>query len=103
MAASDQHYRSQKTLDIVFGVSCVVMLLTIAWMFAQDYFKDFKSEQRVFRDVETAVAQRDLADQLAAMMHSDAALAVQTAEQKKKAEDNEANEKELEEAEAYQK
>src|SRR5215218_3942594 len=71
MAASDQHYRNQKTLDVVFAISCVVMLLTIMWMFAQDYFKEFKAEQRVFRDVETAVAERELADQFLLMVARD--------------------------------
>ena len=29
MAATDQNYRNQKGLDIVFGVSCVLMLLML--------------------------------------------------------------------------
>ena len=58
MAASDQQYRSQKALDIVFGVTCVLMLASVVWMFAQDYFRDFKAEQRTFRNVETAMAER---------------------------------------------
>src|SRR5262245_55580586 len=64
MAASDQHYRSQRTLDIVFGVSSVLMLITIIWMFAQDYLREFKVEQRSFRDVEAAMAQRAFLDAL---------------------------------------
>src|SRR5262245_3856055 len=71
MAASDQHYRSPKTLDILFAVSCIVMLLSLILMFVQDYFKDFKSEQRVFRDVETALAERQMGDQLFALMHDE--------------------------------
>ncbi len=58
MAATDQTYRNQRTLDIVFGVSSVLMLLTIVWMFAQDYLREFKVEQRSFRDVEAAMANR---------------------------------------------
>lgn len=58
MAATDQIYRSQRLLDIVFGVSCLLMLLSVVWMFAQDYYRDFKVEQRQFRDVETALAER---------------------------------------------
>ena len=46
MAATDQTYRSQRMLDIVFGVSCLLMLLSVVWMFAQDYYRDFKVEQR---------------------------------------------------------
>lgn len=58
MAATDQPYRSQRALDIVFAVSGVLMLLSVIIMFAQDYFRDYKHEQRIFRDVEAAVAQR---------------------------------------------
>src|SRR2546423_1332700 len=82
MAASDQHYRSQKTLDIVFAVSCVAMLLTIGLMFAQDFFRDFKAEQRVFRDVETAAAERELADHLFVMMRDDAEQAVRESQRR---------------------
>lgn len=60
MAASDQNYRSQRALDIVFGVSSVLMLLSVVWMFAQDYFRDYKVEQRQFRDVESAIANRQM-------------------------------------------
>lgn len=58
MAATDQTYRNQRTLDIVFGVSCVLMLVSIIAMFAQDYGRSFKVEQRLFRDVEEAMAER---------------------------------------------
>lgn len=64
MAATDQHYRNQKTLDILFGVTCILMLLSIIGMFAQDFLREFKVEQRVFRDVETAMAERDLLNAL---------------------------------------
>jgi cytochrome c2 len=60
MAASDQTYRSQKMLDVVFAVSGILMLLSLVWMFAADYFREFKTEQRRFRDVEAAMAERDL-------------------------------------------
>ena len=60
MAATDQNYRSQKGLDIVFGVSCVLMLVGVVWMFWQDYSREFKVEQRDFRDVEAAVAERQM-------------------------------------------
>src|SRR5262245_15044218 len=60
MAATDKPYRSQRALDIVFGVSCVLLLLSTVWMFAQDYFREFKGIQRQFRDVEEAVAERTM-------------------------------------------
>src|SRR5688572_8665096 len=58
MAATDQHYRNQKTLDIVFAVSCIAMLLSTIWMFWDDYNKQWKKEQRAFRDVEEALNER---------------------------------------------
>lgn len=64
MAASDQHFRNQKLLDIVFGVTCILMLLSIMGMLVQDFFREFKVEQRVFRDVEFAVAERAMLDAL---------------------------------------
>src|SRR5438874_393018 len=64
MAATDQPYRNQKTLDIVFAVSCVLMLISIVGMFAQDFWRPFKKEQRRFRDVEEALAERTALDLL---------------------------------------
>ncbi len=64
MAASDQPYRSQKALDVVFAVSCVLMLVSVVWMFVQDYARDWKSDQRRFRDVETAVNERLMLERL---------------------------------------
>src|SRR5438270_10959559 len=58
MAASDQNYRNQRALDVVFGVSCVLMLLSIVALFAQDYFRPWKRVQRQFRDADEAVTQR---------------------------------------------
>ncbi|MFL5242765.1 MAG: c-type cytochrome [Gemmataceae bacterium] len=60
MAASDQHYRSQRILDIVFAVSCVLMLVSILWMMYDDYTREFKTVQRKFRDVETGLAERQM-------------------------------------------
>src|SRR5262245_58194409 len=64
MAATDKTYRDQKALDIVFAVSCVLLLLSIVWMFAQDYYRDFKQVQRTFRDVEAAMTERAMLDKL---------------------------------------
>jgi hypothetical protein len=54
MAATDQTYRNQKALDVVFAVSCLLMLASVLWMFVQDYNREFKVVQRDFRDVEEA-------------------------------------------------
>src|SRR5580765_1260045 len=60
MAASDATYRNTRTLNIIFAASSVVMLLTIIGMFAEDYFRDWKIEQRLFYDVEEEMAKRDM-------------------------------------------
>ena len=36
MAASDQTYRSQRSLDVVFGATCLLMLVSIIGMFIHD-------------------------------------------------------------------
>jgi mono/diheme cytochrome c family protein len=64
MAATDQPYRNQRVLDIVFAVSCILMLLSAIWMFVQDYARDWKGDQRQFRDVETAVNERLMLERL---------------------------------------
>src|SRR5689334_15090305 len=58
MAASDKLYRDQNTLDIVFAISNILMLPSGVWMFTEDHYREFKPEQRGFRDVESAMAQR---------------------------------------------
>src|SRR5262245_8127916 len=60
MAASDQTYRSQKSLHVVFAVSSVAMLATTVWMFWDDYNRPFKKEQREFRTVEEELAKGDV-------------------------------------------
>src|SRR5437868_10375359 len=64
MAATDKHYRDQYTLDIVFALSSILMLVSLVWMFVDDYNREFKAEQRRFRDVEAALAQRQALDQM---------------------------------------
>src|SRR5262249_32814616 len=64
MAASDQMYRSQRTLDIVFAVSCVLMLASLVWMFVDDYNRDFKKVQKHFRAVDDALTVRGMLEKL---------------------------------------
>ena len=64
MAASDKPYRNQSILDTVFGVTSLLMLVSVIAMMVQDYNREYKPEQRVFRDVETAMAQRQALDAL---------------------------------------
>ena len=61
MAATDQPYRSQRILDMVFAVTCIAMLLSLVWMFVQDFNREFKTVQREFRDVEAAMNEPDRA------------------------------------------
>src|SRR5206468_6334018 len=58
MAASDQTFRSQTRLHVVFAVSSVAMLASTAWMFWDDYNRPYKKEQRTFYDVEEELAKR---------------------------------------------
>src|SRR6266850_8038427 len=60
MAATDTLYRNVKTLNVVFAVTSLLMLATIIGMFAEDYYRDWKVEQRSFRDVEEQMAVRGL-------------------------------------------
>ena len=73
MAATDQAYRNQLRLDIVFAVSSILMLLSIVWMLVDDYRREYKTEQRIFRDVEMAMAQRDALSKLPSKAAFDAA------------------------------
>jgi cytochrome c peroxidase len=72
MAATDQNYRSQHTLDIIFAVSSLGMLLTIVWMFWDDYNRPYKAEQRAFREVEPAMAVQLALEQLPSKEEFDA-------------------------------
>src|SRR5215831_17459372 len=72
MAATDQNYRQQKTLDIVFAVSSILMLLSIFWMLWDDYNREFKHVQRKFRDVEDEVFLRAMLDKMPDTKHIEA-------------------------------
>ena len=89
MAATDQTYRSQRALDIFFAVSCLLMLASIVWMFVADYNREWKTEQREFRDVESALAQRIALDKLPSVADFKAAKkAVEDERKKRYSEDN---------------
>ncbi len=64
MAASDKPLRDQNTLDMVFAISSLAMLVSAILMFAQDYFREWKPEQRVFREVEAKLASRLALEQI---------------------------------------
>ncbi len=64
MAATDKHYHNQRTLDIIFAASCILMLVCTIWMLVADYNREFKSVQRNFRDVESVLNERQMINQL---------------------------------------
>jgi hypothetical protein len=64
MAASDKPFNNQRTLDIVFAVSNILMLLSVVWMFVQDYNREYKTELRIFRRIEVGIAQRQALESL---------------------------------------
>jgi mono/diheme cytochrome c family protein len=72
MAATDQTYRKQKTLDVVFAVSSILMLLSIFWMLYDDYNREFKHVQRKFRDVEDEIFLRAMLDKMPDSEHIEA-------------------------------
>jgi cbb3-type cytochrome oxidase cytochrome c subunit len=64
MAATDQTFRNQRVLHIVFGVTSLAMFFSVIWMMVQDYNREFKAVQRKFRDVEAGINERLMLDQL---------------------------------------
>ena len=42
MAASDKPFRSQRSLDIVFAISNILMLLSVVWMMWADYAREIQ-------------------------------------------------------------
>src|ERR1700735_5089151 len=58
MAASDKPFRSQRSLDIVFAISNILMLLSVVWMMWADYAREYKTKGRIFRDLEVSMAQQ---------------------------------------------
>jgi hypothetical protein len=52
MPASEETYRSQPRLHLVFAVSSVAMMLSIVWMIAADHLRPWKGFQRDFQKIE---------------------------------------------------
>src|SRR5262245_205149 len=52
MPASEETYRVQPTLHIVFAISSVAMTLSILWMIMADHLRPWKQVQRSFQQVE---------------------------------------------------
>lgn len=58
MAASDAFYRPQATLNKIFAATSALMLVTVVWMFADDFNRGYKKDQRAFRSVEEELNKR---------------------------------------------
>jgi len=52
MPASEEPYRRQSTLHLVFAISSVAMLLSTVWMVMADHLRPWKEVQRRFHEVE---------------------------------------------------
>lgn len=63
MPATEQTWRNQKWMHIIFGVSSIVMLLTTVWMLAKDHDREWKPVQTKFRDIEAWYAQSRIDEQ----------------------------------------
>jgi mono/diheme cytochrome c family protein/peptidoglycan hydrolase CwlO-like protein len=54
MPATEETYRSQSTLHVVFAISSVAMLLATVWMILADHLRPWKQVQRQFFQIEDA-------------------------------------------------
>ena len=52
MPATEQTWRDQKLLHVVFGLTALVLLVSNVWMFGKDHDREWKGYQRKYRDAE---------------------------------------------------
>src|SRR4051794_7771429 len=52
MPATEETYRSQPRLHLVFALTSVGMMLSIVWMIAADHLRPWKNFQRDFQKIE---------------------------------------------------
>ncbi len=52
MPATEETYRRQTTLHLVFAISSIAMLLSTVWMVLADHIRPWKEVQREFQQVE---------------------------------------------------
>jgi biopolymer transport protein ExbB/TolQ len=65
MPATEETYRSQARLHVVFAITSVAMLLSIVWMIMADHLRPWKQVQRRFQAVEEAKLKAVERDKLA--------------------------------------
>lgn len=63
MAASEETYRSQPTLHVVFAISSIAMTAAIVWMILADHNRPWKTVQREFQVIERQKLEADKAAQ----------------------------------------
>src|SRR3954465_6038417 len=54
MPATEETYRSQPTLHVVFAITSIAMTLSIVWMILADHLRPWKQVQRDFHHIEEA-------------------------------------------------
>ncbi len=57
MPATEQTWRSQKKLHVIFGISSVVLLLSTLWMFKADHQREWKEYQRTGRTIDVMMTE----------------------------------------------
>jgi cbb3-type cytochrome oxidase cytochrome c subunit len=69
MPASEEPFRSQPTLHVVFAISSVAMLLVTVWMVMADHLRPWKEVQRAFHEVEREKLKAAEDEKLQAQLH----------------------------------
>jgi len=54
MPATEETYRRQPTLHVIFAISSIVMMIVIVWMIMADHLRPWKTFQREFHKIEEA-------------------------------------------------
>lgn len=65
MPATEQTWRNNATMHVVFGLTSLLLLVTTLWMFVADHSREWKQYQRKFRRVETWAADSRISQQQA--------------------------------------
>src|SRR5580704_8661545 len=64
MPASEETFRRQPTLHLVFAISSIAMLLSTVWMVMADHLRPWKQVQRDFQQVERKKLEKTKEDKL---------------------------------------
>ena len=60
MPATEETYRPQPILHIVFAISSIAMLLATVWMVVADHYRPWKQVQREFQTIEREKLEKQL-------------------------------------------